>query len=57
MVPDRFDEILEWLNAQRGAMKARMADEQMRAAVFKRMLSACMEKGAPLDEHEMEELL
>ena len=57
MVPDRFDEILEWLNAQRGAMKARMADEQMRAAAFKRMLFACMEKGAPLDEHEMEELL
>ena len=57
MVPERVDEILDWLSAQRGAMKERIADEQARAAVFKRMLSACMEKGAPLDEKEMEELL
>jgi siroheme synthase-like protein len=57
MVPERFDEILEWLNAQRGIMKTRIADEPARAAVFKRMLSACMEKGAPLDEKEMEALL
>ena len=57
MVPEHFDEILGWLSTQRSVMKERIADEQARAVVFKRMLSACMEKGAPLDDREMEELL
>lgn len=57
MVPDRFDEILDYLNSQRIPMKNRIAEEKDRAVVFKRMLAACMEKGAPLSDEEMEELL
>lgn len=57
MVPERFGEILEWLCAQRVPLKNTIPQEKERAALFKRMLAACMEKGAPLDEGEMEELL
>ena len=57
LVPERFDEILDDLNAQRARLKRQIADERERAVVFKRMLTACMEKGAPLSEEEKERLL
>ena len=57
LVPERFEDILAWLHAQRAALKARMPEEQLRAAALRRLFAACMEKGAPLDDAEMEELL
>lgn len=57
MVPERLEDILVWLHAQRPAIKARIPEEQLRAAALRRLFAACMEKGAPLDDEEMEELL
>ena len=56
MVPENFEEILLWLQAQRMVLKAQMP-EKARAAALKRLFAACMAKGAPLDGAEMEELL
>ena len=57
LVPERLEDILVWLHAQRPAIKARIPEEQLRAAALRRLFAACMEKGAPLDDEEMEELL
>lgn len=57
MVPEHFEEILLWLQAQRMVLKAQMPEEKARAAALKRLFAACMAKGAPLDGAEMEELL
>lgn len=57
MVPERLEDILTWLHAQRPAIKARMPEEQLRAAALRRLFAACMEKGAPLEDEETEELL
>ena len=56
MVPENFEEILLWLQAQRMVLKAQMP-EKVRAAALKRLFAACMAKGAPLDSAEMEGLL
>lgn len=56
MVPENFEEILLWLQAQRMVLKAQMP-EKARAAALKRLFAACMAKGAPLDSAEMEGLL
>ena len=57
MVPENFEEILLWLQAQRMVLKAQMPEEKARAVALKRLFAACMAKGAPLDGAEMEELL
>ena len=57
MVPERLEDILLWLHAQRVAIKARIPEEGARAAALRRLFAACMEKGAPLDDEETEGLL
>ena len=57
MVPERLEDILTWLHAQRPAIKARIPEEQLRAAALHRLFAACMEKGAPLEDEETEGLL
>ena len=57
MVPEHFEEILAWLQAQRAALKTGIPEEKARARVLKRLFAACMAKGAPLDDAEMEGLL
>lgn len=57
MVPERLEDILVWLHAQRPAIKAAIPEEQLRAAALRRLFAACMEKGAPLDDEETEGLL
>ena len=57
MVPERLEDILLWLHAQRPAIKARIPEEGARAAALRRLFAACMEKGAPLDDEETEGLL
>ena len=57
MAPERLEDILLWLHAQRAALKTAMPEEQLRAAALRRLFAACMEKGAPLDDEETEGLL
>lgn len=57
MIPERLEDILTWLHAQRTAIKARIPEEQLRAAALRRLFAACMEKGAPLEDEETEGLL
>ena len=57
MIPERLEDILTWLHAQRPAIKARIPEEQLRAAALRRLFAACMEKGAPLEDEETEGLL
>ncbi|MGN0776795.1 MAG: bifunctional precorrin-2 dehydrogenase/sirohydrochlorin ferrochelatase [Candidatus Ventricola sp.] len=57
MVPEHFEEMLMWLQAQRAALKADIPEEKDRAPVLKRLFAACMEKGAPLDDAELKALL
>lgn len=53
-VPDNLDEILTWLEAQRPRLKAAITEQSRRALVFRKMFEACMKKGAPLQESELE---
>lgn len=53
-LPENLEEILTWLHAQRPALRAVIPQERARAAVLRRLFAACMEKGAPLDDAEME---
>lgn len=57
MAPERLEDILLWLHAQRAALKTAIPEEQLRAAALRRLFAACMEKGAPLDDEETEGLL
>ena len=52
LLPERLDELLDWLEAQRPAVKAAIGDQHKRAAALRRMCYACLEKGAPLTEEE-----
>lgn len=52
LLPDRLDEILKWLEAQRPFLKRAIPEQSRRAAAFRRLFDACMEKGAPLDGEE-----
>lgn len=54
LVPDHLDEILDWLEEQRPLLKKTIPDQSKRAGVFRAMFDACMKKGSPLTEDEME---
>lgn len=56
MIPERFEEILAYLQAQRAVMKKRIPEEGTRAQALKRLFAACMAKGAPLDESDMDKM-
>lgn len=50
LLPDRFDEILSFLDAARLPIKAAFPLEEDRSAVFKELFLLCMEQNAPLTE-------
>lgn len=52
LLPERLDEILSWLEAQRPALKAAVPDQSKRAGIFRALFDACMVKGAPLNSEE-----
>lgn len=54
IIPENLDEILSWLEAERPRLKAAVPDQSKRAGIFRKMFEACMKKGAPLTEAEME---
>lgn len=57
MIPDNLDEILSWLEAQRPLLKSSIPEQSKRAGAFRRLFDACMKKGAPLTDAEMEEYI
>lgn len=48
-VPKNFGELLDYLASLRPVVQVRVPEER-RAAVFSRLFSVCLEKGAPLEE-------
>lgn len=57
LLSEHLDEMLDWLEAQRPAVKAAIHDPSKRSAALRRMCYACLEKGAPLTEEEVSRYL
>lgn len=57
LVPENFDTVLSWLEAQRSRIKEQIPDERGRSTLFALLFSRCLERGRPLAEDELEELL
>lgn len=57
LLPQRFDEILTWLEGLRPALKAALPQESQRSRVFSRLFAACLDLGRPLTEEEAAALL
>lgn len=54
---EAFGPILEWLAACRASVKAALAAESARAALFAQLFDQCLEKGRPLTDEEFAALL
>ena len=52
-----WEEILDVLAAQRPRVKACVPDEKARAKIFAALFEACMARGGPLEEQEIETIL
>lgn len=57
LIPDRFDEILEFLHEQRDVIKKEIPNEQARHMLLKKLFFAAMEKGEPLQDEEVRTML
>ena len=57
MLPENMEEILDWLERQRPTVKAAEPQETRRAALFRALYLACMEKGRPLTPEEANGIL
>ena len=56
LVPDRFDEMLDYLCRQREAVKASIPGEARRKKLQQALFAACMERERPLTEEETRQL-
>ncbi len=56
LIPAEFDAILRWLEGLRPRFKGEISDEKSRAALFSALFQACLTKGRPLTEEELEEV-
>ena len=56
LVPERMEEILDYLSEVRPAVKTAVPEER-RGAAFARVFRTCMEQGRPLTGAELEDLL
>ena len=56
LLPDRFDEILEFLHSERDRIRKQVPTEAQRHVVLRRLFFAAMEKGGPLTATESEQL-
>lgn len=54
LLPENLAEILAWLKVSRQTLQTSIPEQTERAAVFRRLFEACMEKGAPLTKEELE---
>ena len=57
MIPERFGEILTYLDSTRDLAKAALPDDAARSRFFAALFAACMEKGGPLGRQETEDTL
>lgn len=57
LLPEGFGDILAWLAEQREPLKRRLPEEAARAAVLKALFAACLDRGRPLTEAELAEIL
>ena len=57
LLPERTEEILDFLQDQRPMVKEAIADEQRRAELFQTLFSACLEAGGPISQPEAEVML
>lgn len=56
-IPDRFDEILEWLHQKRPEILHSVLEEKKRARLFHTLFDSCMKQNAPLDQETFQRLL
>lgn len=57
LIPEHFDAILTWLEELRPRIKAEFREEAARSTLFSRLFTLCLERGRPLTQEELEELL
>lgn len=57
LLPERLDDILTWLDAQRPALKTIYPAESQRATLFARLFTACLDAGGPLTEAQTQQIL
>lgn len=56
LLPEHTEEILDWLDGQRAAVRERVPEEARRSAALRALFLACLERGRPLDRGETEEI-
>lgn len=52
MLPEKLEDILDWLGEIRPEWKKTIPDQRERARIFRELFDACMTKGGPLTEAE-----
>lgn len=57
LLPEEFDQLLDFLEALRPALKAAIPDGHRRSRAFAALFSACMAAGRPLTEGEVRSIL
>lgn len=57
IIPERFGDILAYLDSTRDLAKEALPDEAVRSKFFAALFAACMERGGPLSRVETEALL
>ncbi|EJX02871.1 siroheme synthase [gut metagenome] len=57
MIPEHFDEILEFLHEQRDKIKKEISNEQLRHSLLKKLFFAAVAKGKPLQSEEVSEMI
>lgn len=57
MIPERFGELLDWLDSTRGWAKEVLPGEAARSRFFAALFAAGMERGGPLGREETEAIL
>lgn len=53
-IPERFDEILDFLHQQREYIKAVVPDESVRSEILRKLFTAAMQNSGPLDTVQMQ---
>lgn len=57
LLPERFGELLAYLDSQRDMVKETLTEERLRAVFFSWLFDVCLERGSPLNEWELQESL
>lgn len=57
LLPEHFDEILEWLGRQRSGLKEACPLERQHSQLFAQLFAACLDQGGPLTDEQMGNIL